>query len=186
VEPLIAAPHSFVTARLRLRRPQVSDAEAVFAYASDPEVARFTDWPVATHVRDTVAATERALEGWDKGNELAWRVTVIPDDTPIGAVGCSIDGDRAELGFVIGRRHWGRGYGTEAARAVFDWLTSMDAIARIDATCDVENDASARVLEKLGFTRAALLPHHRRRPNLAGQPCRDALLYSWVRPHRQA
>jgi RimJ/RimL family protein N-acetyltransferase len=178
---LIAAPHDLVTARLRLRRPRLSDAEAVFAYASDRDVARFTDWPLATDVRDTISATERALADWESGSHFGWRVTIVPDDTPIGAVGCSVEDARAEFGFVIARQHWGHGYATEAGGAVLDWLKSLDGIRRIEATCDFENAASVRVLEKLGLSRQARLPQYAVRPNMPGAPRRDAFLYSWVR-----
>jgi len=174
-------PDSFTTPRLYLRRPRHSDASAVFEYGSDPQVARYMDWPVLVDIQDAIMATERALRRWDSGEDYAWRLTVKPSDMPVGAVACSIDGQRAELGFVLSRQHWGKGYATEAARAVFDWLVSLETVQRIQATCDAENRASVRVLEKLGMSREGLLPGWAVRPNLPGRPLRDALLYSWER-----
>jgi RimJ/RimL family protein N-acetyltransferase len=96
-------------------------------------------------------------------------------------MGCRISGETADFGFVLNRRHWGHGYATEAAGAMLDWLKSLGAIGRIVATCDVENVASARVLEKLGLSRVARLPQHAVRPNMPGAPRRDAFLYAWTR-----
>jgi RimJ/RimL family protein N-acetyltransferase len=174
-------PETFSTERLVLRRPKASDATAVFAYGSDPEVAKFADWPRLVRVEDAAAALDNAAQRWEAGVEYSWRVTVKPDDTAVGGVACSLDGHRAELGFLLSRSLWGRGYATEAARVVFEWLRSLPKVVRIQATTDVDNVASARVLEKLGMSREAILHRWSRRPNFPGQPVRDALLYSWVR-----
>src|SRR5262249_28666473 len=169
------------TARLLLRRPHAADAAAVFEYASDPLVVRYVDWPISVDPADSVRATERALQQWELAEEYSWRLTVPPDDTAIGSVGCRIRGISADVGFVLNRRHWGRGYATEAAGAVLDWLKSLEVITGIHATCDVDNAASARVLEKLGLSRKARLPQYAVRPNMPGAPRRDAFLYSWTR-----
>ena len=174
-------PATLSTTRVRLRRPEPSDAAAVFEYASDPLVVRYMDWPAAVQLADTVRATERALQHWESGEEYSWRLTLPPSDTPIGSMGCRISGEIADFGFVLNRRHWGHGYATEAAGALLDWLKSVEAIKRIVATCDVENVASARVLEKLGLSQQARLPLHAVRPNMPGAPRRDAFLYSWTR-----
>jgi len=173
-------PERFTTERLVLRRSKETDAPAVFEYGSDPEVARFADWPRLTSIDDARGSVARAALGWDSGDH-SWRITVPPDDTPVGGVACSFDGDRAEFGFLLHRKLWGRGYATEAAQAVFQWLTSLPLLLRIQATCDIENLASARVLEKLGMQREAVLQSWTVRPNLPGKPIRDAFLYSWVR-----
>jgi len=177
----LTVPDTFTTPRLYLRRPQQSDAPAVFEYGSDPEVARYMDWPALVDMQDAIKATERAVRRWESGEEYAWRLTVRPNDTPVGGVACSIEGHRAGLGFVLSRHHWGKGYATEAARAVFDWLVSLETVQRIQATCDVDNRASIRVLEKLAMSREALLRRWAVRPNLPGRPVRDAFSYSWVR-----
>lgn len=171
----------FSTPRLRLRRPQPADAAAVFEYASDPEVVRYMDWPASVEPADGIKATERAAEKWESGEEYSWRLTVPPDDRPIGSIGCRVGGEQADFGFVLNQRHWGHGYATEAAGAVLEWLKSLEAIKRIYATCDVDNVASARVLEKLGLSWTLRLPQYAVRPNMPGAPRRDAFLYAWIR-----
>ena len=174
-------PETITTPRLVLRRPKTSDASAVHEYARDPEVTRFVDWPAHSDMGDALAATEAALRRWDSGEEYMWRITVKPDDTPVGAVGCRVRGHAAELGFVLARRHWGNGYAAEAARAVLEWVSAMDAVHRVWATCDIDNAASARVLEKIGMSREGLLRRWAVRPNLPSTRPRDALVYSWIR-----
>ena len=90
-------------------------------------------------------------------------------------------GHRAEFGFLVKRTLWGHGYATESSRAVFEWLKSLPEVVRVQATTDVENMASVRVLEKLGMAREAVLRRWSRRPNLPGQPVRDTFLYVWSR-----
>ncbi len=62
-----------------------------------------------------------------------------------------------------------------------DWATSIEEIFRIWATCDVQNPASARVLEKAGMTKEGILRRRTRRPNLGSDVPRDDLVYSWAR-----
>jgi RimJ/RimL family protein N-acetyltransferase len=85
------------------------------------------------------------------------------------------------FGFIVARRLWGHGYATEAAHAALEWIKSLTQVNLIQATTDVDNLASARVLEKLGMVREAVLSQWARRPNLPGRPLRDALLYVWRR-----
>ena len=80
----------------------------------------------------------------------------------------------------MARRFWRNGYATEAASAVVEWIFSVRSVWWLAATCDVENLASARVLEKAGLTREATLRRAIVRPNLSPEP-RDAFLYSKVR-----
>lgn len=174
-------PECFTTARLLLRRPKDGDAPGVFAYGSDPEVARYADWRRLTRIEDAIGGAERAARRWAAGEEYAWRVTMPPDDMPVGGVACSIDGHRAEIGFLMHRRLWGQGLATEAAHAVFVWTASLQQVHRIQATCDVDNAASARVLEKLGMRCEGVLRRWAVRPNVPGEPIRDARMYAWVR-----
>ncbi|MBY0279139.1 GNAT family N-acetyltransferase [Candidatus Binatia bacterium] len=174
-------PDRITTARLVLRRPQPSDADAMYAFGRDPEVARFMDWTRHTSPRDAVAFIESAHARWQAAEEYAWAITVQPDDAAIGSVACRVRGHAVDLGYVLARPCWGHGYATEAAKAVFEWAVSVAAVCRIWATCDAENAASAHVLEKIGMSREGILRRWSIRPNLAPGVARDALVYSWVR-----
>jgi RimJ/RimL family protein N-acetyltransferase len=166
--------------RLRLRRPRLSDAPAVFECASDPDVARFADWPISTSIASVEERLRARQHEWESGDEFHWTMTLPPDDRAIGGIACSISGHTAEFGFLLARRFWRNGYATEAACAIVDWIFSVPSIWRLSATCDVENLASARVLEKAGLTREAILRRAIVRPNLSPEP-RDAFMYSKVR-----
>ena len=167
--------------RIRLRRPALADAEAIFEYGSDPEVAHYADWPICTSVDQVVESLRGRTARWESGAEFYWVITLPPQDRAIGGIACSIIQDSAEVGFLLNRRYWGQGLATEAARAVVEWALSNPSIHRVWATCDTENLASARVLEKAGLAREGILRSSIVRPNISGQP-RDAFMYSYVRP----
>lgn len=99
------------------------------------------------------------------------------EDEPIGMIELRMQGHRAEIGYVLARSYWGRGYMTEAARAVVYWALSQTGVFRVWAVCDVENVASARVLEKLGMRREGTLSRWIIHPNISEQP-RDCYCYA--------
>lgn len=167
-------------ARLRLRRPRLSDADAIFEYASDPEVVRYADWPLCTKIDSIVESLRQRSDQWNSGAEFYWVVVLPSEDRAIGTASCCVSGPAAEFGYVLNRRFWRNGYGTEVSRAIVEWVFSLSSIRRLSATCDTENIASARVLEKSGLAREGILRRAIVRPNLSNEP-RDAFLYSKVR-----
>ena len=166
-----------------MRLPESSDIEAIYRYASDPDVTRYMDWPRHTNITDAVEFTENALRRWESKEEFTWRIKIKTAEEVIGAAGCRVDGHTVELGYVLAKQHWGNGYATEVTKAIMDWAKSENEIFRIWAPCDAENPASARVLEKVGMTREGLLRCRTRRPNVGSEIPRDDLLYAWVRSH---
>src|SRR5262245_21059914 len=176
----VVAPESIDLGRIRLRRPKLSDAKAMFECASDPEVARYMDRPVSTSIEQVIDRIGQRGERWASGAEFYWVITLPDDNGAIGAISCCVNQHSAEFGFFVNRRHWGNGYATEAARAIVDWAMSVPTIWRVWATCDFENVASVRVLEKVGLSREGTLRRWAVRPNLSSEP-RDAFIFSRVR-----
>lgn len=171
-------PEIIETARLRLRQPAVEDAQAIFAeYAQDTEVTRYLTWKPSLFVDETRRHLELGLAAWREGKAFHWAVTGKEDNQFLGMVSLRVDGYKVELGYVLARAHWGRGYMTEAVRAVVDWALKQEGVYRVWAVCDVENRASARVLEKAGMTREGLLRRWSVHPNLSDEP-RDCWCYA--------
>jgi RimJ/RimL family protein N-acetyltransferase len=176
----VTAPEIIDIDRISLRRQKVSDAKAIFECSSDPEVARYMDWPLSTSMEPVIERIGQRSERWASGTEFCWVITPLSEDHAIGAISCSVDQHSIEFGYFINRRQWGNGYATEAARAIVDWAMSIPTIWRVWATCDCENVASARVLEKAGLSCEGILRRWAIRPNLSSEP-RDAFIYSRVR-----
>jgi RimJ/RimL family protein N-acetyltransferase len=152
-------PEVIETERLRLRRPVMEDAAAIFStYAQDPEVARFVSWSVHPSVDITRKFVEEyCVAGWKTGQVFPWLITLAAGGDVAGIIDLRPVATRAEIGYVLARRYWGRGLMTEAARAVVEWALAEREIYRVWAVVDLENLASQRVLEKVGMTREGVL-----------------------------
>ncbi len=88
---------------------------------------------------------------------------------------------RAELGYVLARPAWGQGYMTEAVQTLAHLALHEIPVARVSAVCDVDNLASARVLEKSGLLREGRLRRYIMHRNVSDEP-RDVYLYARSRP----
>jgi RimJ/RimL family protein N-acetyltransferase len=174
-------PHLLSTPRLRLRRTRLGDAKAIFrGFAQDPEVTRYLTWQPHTDISQTRAFLLGRRAAWAKGDDLTWAITLLEADSCIGLIGLRRQGFKADIGYVLARPHWGRGVMTEAARAVVDWAFADPAIHRVWATCDVDNLASARVLENAGMSCEGVLRRWLLHPQISDTP-RDCFCYARVR-----
>ena len=144
------------TQRLVLRAPQLEDAKAIAALANDRRVAENTARiPHPYRVSDA--------ESWIVGSaaelDSETYLITLANGSVIGGCGFDMRDGVAEIGYWLGARHWGKGYATEAVRALIDHaFTDLDCEA-LQAAARVTNPASRRVLEKCGFqwTGAGLL-----------------------------
>ena len=174
-------PERLITDRLILRRPLLSDAAAIFAeYAQDAEVTRHLIWRPHRNIQETTDFLAGCLARWESGEELTWGITHKGDDRVVGMVACRIRGHAADVGYVLARPYWNRGYGTEAVRVVIRWAAALEPIFRVWAVCDTANGASARVLEKVGMSREGVLRRWIVHPNVSREP-RDCFVYAMVR-----
>jgi RimJ/RimL family protein N-acetyltransferase len=112
--------------------------------------------------------------------EFTWVLSLPDPDGVVGMLALRPEGHRASLGYVLARPYWGRGLMTEAVTAVVDWAIAQPAVHRVWAVCDVDNAASARVLEKAGMQREGVLRRWLVHPG-AGSTPRDCLCYARVR-----
>jgi ribosomal-protein-alanine N-acetyltransferase len=168
------------TERLRLRIPSLEDADDIGAYASDPEVSRYVSWRRHRSPEEAREFLRRALTAIEHSQELHWVITARDSERVLGTIGLLLQGHRVELGCVLARPHWGRGFATEAARAIVDWALARPEIHRVWAVCNVDNLASATVLEKVGMYREGRLRRWAIFPNLSDEP-RDCWCYARVR-----
>ncbi len=160
------------TARLRLRRARMEDADDLFEVFADPRAMRY--WDSLPHVE--IGQTRRWLAGM---------VAFSPDETDdfvvehegrvIGKAGCWRMG---EIGFILRSDHWGRGLGSEALGAVIPHVFASLDIARLDADVDPRNAAALRLLEKHGFVEVG----RAQRTFLVGDEWCDSVYLALERP----
>jgi [ribosomal protein S5]-alanine N-acetyltransferase len=148
------------TERLILRKMTLDDAEAVFAYASDPRVSRYTLWEAHRYIEDSRAFLELEVSKRESGGEPDWGIVYKGDHRLVGTCGIiswEPQHARAEIGYALSREYWGRGLMPEAARAMIRFGFERMSLNRIEARCIAENAASTRVMEKAGMTHEGTL-----------------------------
>ena len=169
------------TARLLLRKPVAADTARIYeSYARDAEVTRYLTWRPHRNLADGERPSAEWMAAWESGKYFSWVITLREGEELAGMISMRPDGWRVELGYVLGRRWWGRGLMTEAVRAVIDCALAEPEVFRVWAVCDVENMASARVLEKAGMRREGVLRRWAMHPNMGDEP-RDCFCYAKVR-----
>jgi len=170
----------FETERLILRIHQWADAELVFSYASNPEVAHFMPWKAHETVDDSFEYISRIRQERKNGIRFDHAIVWKESKEVIGSCSYRFRGHKAILGYAINQRFWGKGIATEAARKLVEVVFADPAILRAEAICDVENIGSARVMEKVGMQREGLLRQYIQIPALGELP-KDVYMYSILR-----
>ena len=140
------------TARLILRPLTAADAPAVFAWGGDPEVNRFMSYPLERSVADAEAWL-RTVE--ERGPEGGYDFGFVrrEDGALIGSGGVYpwSDGRTWTLGYNLRRDCWGKGYCTEAARAMLTFARERLGARAFAGEHAIGNPASGRVMEKCGL-----------------------------------
>ena len=168
------------TRRLVLRHLRPSDLNDVYEYASDPEVSRYTLWDTHLSLDESRLFLEFIIDQHRRGEGMVWAVTLRETGKMIGTCGFGTlkpRDSRAELGFALSRRYWNQGITTEAVAAVLRFVFTEMKLNRLEARCDIDNVASARVLEKSGMKFEGILRQHA----CIKEQFRDLRLYSILR-----
>ncbi|HSV62299.1 MAG TPA: GNAT family N-acetyltransferase [Chthoniobacterales bacterium] len=173
-------PQLLETARLLLRKPRPEDARLIFqAYASDPEVVRYLTFLPHQHVRESEETVQRFIEHWETWKTFHWLVFQQDSQQLVGAISARRE-QGVVLGYCLARAFWGKGYMSEAVNAVVHWAFSDPSVFRVWAVCDLENEASARLLERNGFHQEGILRKYSLHPNVSEVP-RDCFCYAKTR-----
>lgn len=139
---------------MTLRSFQKTDIPTLTRYCNDIRVAQnllLTPFPYTE--KDAQDWLEMVAEATAKGERTSFALTITQTGEHIGNMGLRLTPQhkRAELGYWIGPPHWGKGYATEAGRAVLRYGFEVLGCERIGASYFHWNQASGRVLEKLGM-----------------------------------
>ena len=155
------------TENLTLRPWEESDARCLYHFAKNPKIGPIAGWPPHESVENSLEIIRTVFA---KRETYA----IVLDDIPIGCVGLLFHPDTyhwwgegaCELGYWVAEEHWGKGYATEASRALIKRAFDELEVENIYASYRYENKQSGRVLEKLGFRYLAELNN----VNYAGEP----------------
>lgn len=140
--------------RLILRKLEHSDANKLNELFSSPEVLMFSASSPMNSLEKAIELIDRFNNSFKQKTAIQWAITVKENDTLIGTCG-SYDWDKKDrkidIGYLLIPSVWGKGYATEAARAMIKWNFDNLNIHRIQADCTSGHTASENVLLKCGF-----------------------------------
>ena len=157
---------SLETERLVLRPFELDDAPRVKLLAGDYDIAATTlnvPHPYEDGMAEKWIGSHQ--ERFERGEEIVFAITLKGSGELIGAIGLLLkrEHEKAEMGYWIGKPYWGRGYCTEAGRAVLRYAFTDGGLNRVHAYHFHHNPASGRVMQKLGMKYEGRLRQHVKR-----------------------
>ena len=173
------------TERLVLRRLAAADAAALFDIFSDPEVMRYWSsaaWSSTEQADKYIASADEDIAS---GAGLRLGITLASSGQLVGQAALyrfDQQNLRCDVGYALGRAHWGHGYLTEALEALLGHGFAVLDLNRVEADIDPRNGASAKALERMGFRLEGLM---RERWIVAGEVC-DTAFYGLLRSDWEA
>ncbi len=140
--------------RILLRYWEESDAEALYKYASDPDVGARAGWPPHKSVGESLEVIRTEFH-----NETTWAIVLKETGEAIGAMGyipefeSNLPARKGEplVGYWVGKPYWNEGICTEALQMMTDYVRENEDFASMIAGHFIDNVASGRVMEKCGF-----------------------------------
>ena len=146
------------TERLRLRNLFAQDAQRFFEYKSLPEVGKYQGW-IPSNVKDAEDFISKysviSPESW-----LQLGITLKDSSELIGDCGIHFtdeDFKQIEIGFTLDPAYQGKGYATEAVKGLLDYIFNTLNAHRVYGSCDPENTASIKLMERIGMRKEAHL-----------------------------
>ncbi|MES2454677.1 MAG: GNAT family N-acetyltransferase [Bacteroidota bacterium] len=147
------------TERLILRQQTISDAAALFALRTNPQVMRYIDRNSPKDIRESEAAIQAVNAGLSNGSSLIWAITLkTSPNKMVGNVGfwrTDLFNHRAELGYMLLPDHWRNGILSEALASVLNFGFKEMGLHSICANINPDNNASRQLLIKHSFVKEA-------------------------------
>ena len=141
------------TPRLSLRRHVPEDTGTLYQnFGTDAAMFRYSGWNPYATPEQAGETVQRFIDSYADPRFYGWAIE--REGRMIGTIGAydfDEEKNQIEVGFSIERACWGKGFAAEALRAVLEYLTVQEGIARVTAWCAADNIASSRTLEKAGM-----------------------------------
>lgn len=130
----------------------VSIVESLHAYMSDEEVSKYIGWPLTQNLDETKAYFEKLIAN-EAANTHEY-ASIVLNGEHIGTMmlfNIAQNAKNLEVGYVLSKEHWGKGYGFEALELIKDYIINETDFHKICARVVGCNFGSSRILEKAGF-----------------------------------
>ncbi|HPF86524.1 MAG TPA: GNAT family protein [Candidatus Limiplasma sp.] len=145
---------AILTPRLVLRPAQMKDAQDLYDYSKDPEVARFVLWDAHRSIRETRSVLRHMIRDYHYAPPFTYVIELKEENRVIGTIGL-MNVNRlhrsAEVGYSLSRAYWNRGIMSEALKGMLGFCFDTMEFNRIEAQHEVENPASGAVMRHAGM-----------------------------------
>lgn len=168
------------TERIRLREIQKEDAFRIFSYFSSDEVTRYYGQDSFHKIEDAEKLIDLFHDNYSEKRGIRWGIECKKTNELIGTIGFHLWSPRhkrAEIGYDLHPDNWGYGYAQEAVTEILSYGFNVMDLTRIGAVVFLENDASNKLLLKLGFEREGILKSYMYQDGVAY----DTYIYSLIR-----
>lgn len=169
------------TDRLILRRIKIEDTLDMYNnWATDKETCKYLSWDTHKDLEETKNTINKWIEKYQEDNFYHWVVVLKDTNEAVGTIGVvknTANNEIVEIGYAYGSKWWGKGYATEALKAIIDFLLYKAEISCLQAYHIEVNPASGKVMEKCGMTKDAIL-HFCRIDKSTGKKCN--LIYYYI------
>jgi ribosomal-protein-alanine N-acetyltransferase len=148
------------TAKLVLRQPSKRDVRGLYRVSQDADVMRYYGMEPFQTEQQALDELNWFNQSFHDSTGLRWIIAETNQGGYIGDLGyhkLSAQHSRAEVGYRLARAYWRRGIMTEALSKVLEYGFNMMALNRVEALVDPRNEASFKLLLKLGFSREGVL-----------------------------
>ena len=145
---------TLLTRRLVLRPVRMADAEDMYEYSRDPEVARHVLWDAHRSIHQTREYIRFLLRQYRNASPGTFAIALRDSGKVIGTIGfmwVQTDNRSAEVGYSLGRRYWNQGYMSEALKAIVEFGFIRLNLNRIEAQHERDNPASGHVMLHAGM-----------------------------------
>jgi len=145
---------TLLTPRLTLRPVRMSDAEDMYEYSRDPEVARHVLWDAHTSIHQTRNYIRYLIRQYRNASPGTFAIALRDSGKVIGTIGfmwVQMDNRSAEVGYSLSRKYWNQGYMSEALQAIVDFGFTRLNLNRIEAQHECDNPASGHVMLHAGM-----------------------------------
>ncbi len=149
------------TERLILREFRESDLDDFYINRTDPDVRKYVAKPIDPNKEFTKGILMEIIRAFEEKRSLNWVIEHKQTGAFMGSAGfwrIDLENSRAEIGYSLAKKYWGQGYMTEILNKILPFVFKKVGVHSVMAIVDVENIASWKLLEKVGFAKEA---HHR-------------------------
>lgn len=146
------------TERLSFRQVNHDDAAEVLALRGNPKTMQYIPRPLITNLEGAIAHIDLINDKIEKNLGINWGMVIKGTTKIIGIIGhyrIQPENHRAEIGYMFLPEHHGKGYATEAIKAIVDYGFNQMNLHSIEAVIDPKNIASEKTLLKNGFVKEA-------------------------------